>query len=70
MQALKYDTLGNIRYRIDRRGKLYMDGRKIRRSKNEFYYEVTTSINGNYWKFNDNKYTTRKLAMEYIKSLQ
>lgn len=69
MTALKFDTLGDVRYRVDRRGELYLDGGKVRRSKDKFYYEVATSIRGDYWRHNGNKYSTRKQAMDYVKSL-
>jgi len=69
MQSLKYDTLNHVRYRIDRRGVLYIDNGKIKRSKEQFYYEVRYSTYGNRWHSPDTRYATRKNAMDYIKSL-
>lgn len=70
MASRKYNTLNNVNYVIDRRGKLYLNeyGR-IKRSTTEFYYEVATSVNGGYWEHNLNNYTTRKEAMDFVKSL-
>lgn len=69
MASLKFLTLGNINYRIDRRGKLYLDSGRVKRSKSEFYYEVAVSVNGNYWQHDHNQYETRKQAMAAVNSL-
>lgn len=69
MGALKFYTLGNINYRIDRRGKLYIDNGKVRRSKDNFYYEVAVSVNGRHWQHDSNQYGTRKEAMAVVKNL-
>lgn len=69
MGALKFKTLGDVRFRVDRRGELYLDGGKVKRSKDKFYYEVATSIRGDHWRHNSNKFDSHKSAMEYVKSL-
>jgi hypothetical protein len=68
MTARKYKTLGNIYYVIDRKGKLYIDNGKVKRSKDNYYYELTVNING-YWTSYSDKYTNRADAMAKIKEL-
>jgi len=68
MSARKYNTLGNVLYVIDRRGKLYLERGRVKRSTTEFYYEIMTNTSGR-WLSDDNKYPTRADGMAVIKRL-
>lgn len=72
MSELKYTTLQGdgftIRYRIDKRGKPVLVGRKVRRSKDDFTYELSYSVNGGFWQFSGG-HTTREGAKQHLLSL-
>jgi len=68
MSARKYNTLGNVLYIIDRKGNLYLERGKIKRSTIEYHYELSLNT-GSYWHTDNNKYATRSEAMNKVKEL-
>lgn len=68
MSSRKYKTLNNVLYIIDRKGKVYLERGKVKRSKTEFYYELATNT-GTFWTWDSNSYDTRTDAMNKIKRL-
>jgi len=69
MSARKYNTLGNVLYIIDRKGKVYINEHgKVKRSTTDFYYEIATNTSA-HWHWDGNNYSTRADAMNKIKQL-
>ncbi len=68
MSARKYNTLNNVLYIIDRRGKVYINEfGKVKRSKTEYHYELMLNTGGNW--FSTDRYSTRSEAMDRVRQL-
>lgn len=68
MSARKYNTLNGVLYIIDRKGRVYLERGKVKRSKTEFYYELAVNT-GQFWSWDSNSYENRADAMNKVKQL-